>query len=72
MAYELLRIFYSIWLLGAVIFTFNAVSSLIFSDDLDGKRLKALLATPIFCAVWPLSLFSSPGRKVLLGKFNQL
>lgn len=71
MSIILMRLFYSLWALGALGFLLNALSALTYSKN-KTKRLKALLMTPIFCALWPLAICSPAGRRVLFSRFNQL
>jgi hypothetical protein len=71
-AYELLRIFYSLWLGGMLLFALNAASNAVFSKHIERRHIKVILLLPLFVAAWPLALFSPNGRKVLFTKFNQL
>ncbi len=72
MTYELLRIFYALWMGGILLLSLNALSTIIFAKKLKGKDWKVILTLPLFLAVWPLAIFSPNGRKVLLVRFNQL
>jgi hypothetical protein len=72
MAYELLRIFYALWLAGGSAFILNALSNIVFARKIQRNDIKIILTLPFFIAVWPLALCSPNGRKILLTKFNKL
>lgn len=72
MTYEILRIFYAIWIGGIFLLMLNAISNIVFAKKIRRKDLKVILTLPFFLAVWPLAICSPNGRKILLTKFNQL
>ena len=72
MTIEIMRLFYGLWMLGILVFSLNTLSSLLFDKAPWRTKAKAILILPLFLAIWPLSLFSKGGRKILLCKFNQL
>lgn len=75
MSVELLRIFWSLWALGVLVFIGNAFSRLLFEDagDTSWSRLMAKgVVCVLFILIWPIALASPGGRKVILLRFNKL
>lgn len=72
MTYIFIRAIYGVWVIGGAVFLINAVSALMFSKLNKGKKARALFATVLFCAVWPLAIFSAEGRRIIFGRFNKL
>lgn len=72
MGIVLMRIFFNIWSLGAFLFLINTFSHLIFIKRLPRAKFRCMLMALWFPLIWPLSICSPEGRKVLFGKFHQL
>lgn len=61
MAFILLRLFYFIYFLGSAVILYNLISQMLFSkQSVDSSFVLSRLGLAI---LWPLALFSRPGRK---------
>lgn len=65
-------IFYEIYLIGLALFTVHGLSKLIFHDSKLWDKVKHFVKLIIFASIWPLSLFSSAGQKILFTKLEDL
>lgn len=70
MAIEILRIFYSVWIFGIIVFLLNAIANSLFSKC--SRRISLFLFSIPFMLIWPLALFSPNGRKILFLKIEKL
>ena len=65
------RLLYNLWLLGAFLLI-SAVSREVFSRERFKRKLNRMTYSVPLALVWPVSLFSPPGRRVLLKRISQL
>lgn len=68
----ILEILYNLWVGGILIFSFNALSRLVFGKSEYKKNFKLFFLTVAFSIVWPLAIISPEGRSALLGNLHKL
>ena len=69
---EIVRIFYGLWAAVGFLFFISALSTILFIEDAWRAKLRYFGLTIWFSFIWPVSIFSPDGRKVLSGKFHKL
>lgn len=67
-AYELVVVGLRLWLVGSLVFSFFAVSDLLFSAQ--KRRWQKFARRLFFVTAWPLALCSARGREALGGKLE--
>jgi len=60
-----------IYIGGIALVLLNAVSTIIFTKSINGRRLKALGESLALVAFWPIAVFSVKGRKKLFLTTNK-
>lgn len=68
----ILKVFYMVYFAGVALFVLNSVSFALFKKATIKLKIKRIFSAVIFSVLFPLSLFSAEGRKVLFNNFNKL
>jgi hypothetical protein len=67
-----MKFFYIIYFAGIALFFLNSVSYALFSKAKWQTKLDRVLTAIVFSLLWPLTVFSEEGRKVLFRKTTNL
>ena len=67
---SILRIAWSLWILGFFVLALVATSILIFAPPGTPARFHSWMLRLFIAAVWPLAIFSRPGRDALRAGFR--
>ena len=68
--YPIIKIVWGLWLLGFVVLAVAATSNLIFAPAGTPARFHSWLLRMFMALVWPVALFSRPGREALRSGFR--
>ncbi len=66
MTYALLRLFYGVWMVGALGFIALTIGTTVFSTRQWRQRARIFGRRVYHSLIWPIALLSAKGRKALL------
>lgn len=64
----MMKLFYMLYFAGIALFLLNSLSYALFAKSKWKRRIKRIFSAIFFSILWPLSLFSEEGRRVLFSK----
>lgn len=72
MSYVIIRLLFNIYLIGNGFSIGNALSCLLFAKWKIKRKTYYFLERLMFAVLWPIAIFSTPGRKKLYQSLNKL